>query len=259
MNRRLLLTGMNGTLAPHVATALRATGNEVIAWDRDSASPDDPDAVRDFLERSACTGILHLAMGSERWAADLAAFCADRDLPFVFTSTAMVFDHEPDGPHHESDLRSAKDDYGRYKIRCEDTVLAANPSAIVARIGYQIDPVRALGNNMIAHLDAQAASGGIRASRCWIPACSFMPDTAQALSWLLHHATDDGIAGVHHLDANAHDAWDYHRLVLAQRDVLGRDWSVEVDESYRHDQRLLCSRNAIHRFALPSLSVRLSR
>ena len=55
----------------------------------------------------------------------IARLAAATDLPFLFTSTAMVFDHEPDGPHRPADPRTARDDYGRMKIASEDAVLAA--------------------------------------------------------------------------------------------------------------------------------------
>ncbi len=93
----------------------------------------------------------------------------------------MVFAPRPNGPYTITSPRTATDEYGAYKIRCEDAVWQANPDAIVARLGYQIDP-DGIGNNMVAHTDAQqAADGMVRASTQWIPACAFLDDTAAAL------------------------------------------------------------------------------
>ncbi len=175
-------------------------------------------------------------MGSETWAAQLADYAKQHDVPMVFTSTAMVFDHSPNGPHQINHLRTAKDDYGSYKIRCEDAVLAANPNACVARIGYQMD-LDMLGNNMLAHLEQQAKNGGIEASRTWIPACSFMSDTALALCDLLEQRQ----LGVFHLDSNQQTAYGYDKIVVALKTHLNRDWAVRVTETYSHDQRLVGS------------------
>jgi dTDP-4-dehydrorhamnose reductase len=162
----------------------------------------------------------------------------------------MVFDHRPDGPHDVADARTSKDDYGRYKIECEDAVLMASPTPVIARIGWQIDLERP-GNNMLLTLDDwQRREGRVAASRAWVPACSFMADTAQALLGLLTRP----LPGVHHLDSNAHEAWRFDELARALAREFGRDWRVEPNEDYRHDQRLVGGPSG-----LPPLSARLRR
>ena len=153
----------------------------------------------------------------------------------VFTSTAMVFHHEPDGPHQPHHLRTAQDSYGRSKIAAEDAVLAANPLATVARIGWQIDATRP-GNNMLMHLDQwQQREGHIGASRAWRPACSFMDDTAAALLGLLVQPP----GGIVHLDSNADEGHSFDRIVQGLKQAYGRSaWQIHVHEDYRHDQRL---------------------
>lgn len=244
-----LITGLNGTLAPHVARVLGAQGQAVVAWDRHRTPPDDALAAGAFLAATRPQGIFHLAIGSEAWAAQLARHAADHGVPFVLTSTAMVFHHDPNGPHRPHDPRTSQEGYGQLKIRTEDAVQAANPHAVLARIGWQMDP-GGQGNNMVAHLDAQQAEHGrIRASRHWIPACSFMADTARALVAL----AQEGAAGPVHLDSNAHDALPFPDVVRRLARTLERPWQVEETEDYHHDQRLL---DATER--LPRLSERLS-
>eukprot|EP01137_Pigoraptor_chileana_P014158 Opistho-2@68465 len=177
---RLLITGLGGTLAPGLAQAAQAAGIEVLGWDRRAVPADGSAEARAWLQAQAPDAIAHLAMGGADWAALLARHAAAQGLPMVFTSTAMVFHHEPDGPHRLFDERTAQDDYGRYKIACEDAVLAANAAVSVARIGWQID-AEAADNNMLMALDEwQRREGRVAASRAWVPACSFMDDTAQA-------------------------------------------------------------------------------
>jgi len=232
---RVLITGLNGTLAPRVAVAVRWRGAEVLGWDRRAVDPDDGVAAAHWLATARPDAIAHLATGGAAWAGLLARHAHAHGLPMVFTSTAMVFDREPDGPHHAHHARTAKDDYGRAKIACEDAVLAAHPQACIARIGWQIDATRP-GNNMLLHLDQwQQREGRVAASRAWRPACSFMDDTAAALVDLLQRPR----GGIVHLDSNADEGHGFDRIVLALKQAFGRrQWQVQLNEDYRHDQRL---------------------
>src|SRR5262245_29362856 len=111
---RLLVTGLSGTLAPHLVAAARRAGHEVVGWDRHTLPVDDAIATARWLDDEARPdAIAHLALGPVDWAARLALHAASRGWPLLFTSTAMVFHHEPDGPHAPGDERSARDDYGR--------------------------------------------------------------------------------------------------------------------------------------------------
>lgn len=245
----VLITGLNGSLAPRVAQAARRLGYTVAGWDRSAVSPDDLQAVARHLEDIKPKAIVHLAMGAESWAAALAKYALRHEISFVFTSTAMVFDHVPDGPHAADEQRTAKDDYGRYKMRCEDAVLDANSTAMVARIGWQMDPV-VVGNNMLHALDGwQERDGCVGASSAWRPACSFMTDTADALMDLLKSPRP----GVLHLDSNAQEGHTFDRIAAALAVRFERpQWKIRVHQDYAHDQRLAGGGQR-----MPALSTRL--
>ena len=243
---KILITGMNGTLAPRLAEAARAVGHTVVGWDRAAVNPDDEKLAGAWLSAQSVDAIAHLGMAPARFAGWLASRCPN----FLFTSTVMVFDHQPDGPHDVADERTAKDDYGRYKIACEDAVLQASQTPVIARIGWQIDPTQP-GNNMLRALDEwQQRDGHVAASRAWTPACSFMADTAAALLGLIERP----LPGVHHLDSNADEAWRFDELARALARQFGRDWRVQAHDDYRHDQRLVGGPSG-----LPPLSARLAR
>lgn len=247
---RWLVTGLGGTLAPVLAREARARGHEVLAWPRSEVAPDDAAAGDAWLQQHRPDAIAHLGMGSAGWAARLADHAAARGIPFLFTSTAMVFHHRPDGPHAVTDARNAEDPYGGYKRECEDAVQAACPAASIARLGWQIDPQQP-GNNMLMALDRwQQERGEVRASRSWKPACSFMQDTAAALAELLLQR----VAGVTHLDSNADEGHDFLSIVRALQQAFGRPaWNVTATDDYVHDQRL-----AGGGARLPALSARLA-
>ncbi len=245
----MLITGLNGTLAKRVSLEARRRGFSVHGWDRSLAPPQDTDACRTTLAQRRPGAIIHLAMGSEAWAARLAEYAFQHAIPFVFTSSAMVFDNVPDGPHGIADQRTARDDYGRYKMRCEDAILAANPQAMVVRIGWQID-LEVKGNNMLCTLDDwQEHQGCVAASRLWKPACSFMEDTAAALLNLIENPT----GGILHLDSNAEEGHSFDHIVAALRETGGRQhWQMRIHDDYSHDQRLMGGP-----VRLPALSERL--
>ena len=232
---RLLVTGLNGTLAPRLAAAARASGFAIVGWDRERVPPHDEGACAAWLQACRPDAIAHLATGGPAWAALLAGHAGQAGLPFVFTSSAMVFHHQPDGPHGVHDARTAQDDYGRSKIACEDAVHAAHAAATVVRIGWQID-AEARGNNMLAHLEqAQQREGCVAASRAWRPACSFIDDTVQALLALLAEPAP----GTVHLDSNAAEGHTFDAIVAALKQRFSRDtWLLRVHDDYRHDQRL---------------------
>lgn len=230
-----LVTGLNGTLAPVLARTARALGAEVVAWNRNLVPPEDASAAEAWLRRERPDAIAHLGMGSVDWAARLARYCAERSCAFVFTSTAMVFHHVPNGPHAVGDKRNAQDGYGQYKRACEDAVLAAYPGASLVRIGWQIDPLQK-GNNMLMALDRwQLEQGCVQASRSWRPACSFMEDTAVALAGLMTAP----VPGALHVDSNAEEGHDFAQIAQALKQAFGRvAWDIRTTEDYVHDQRL---------------------
>lgn len=242
---RLLVTGLGGTVGPELARVARAAGADVLRWDRSRVPPDNAAAVAAELDRLAPAAIAHLGFGPEAWAAQLAALAAARGLPMLMTSTAMVFHHEPDGPHAAGDARTAQDNYGRYKIRCEDAVRAASATAGIVRLGWQIRlPAPAGGtNHMLAALDAELGRNGhIGASTAWRPACSCLDDTAQALwAWLdEEHRQPGRRPRLWQIDANADDGHDFAQIARALGAAAGRrHWPVHEHRDYRHDQRLV--------------------
>jgi dTDP-4-dehydrorhamnose reductase len=246
---RFLVTGARGTVGQVLVPTLEAAGHEVHTWDRDAIPPEDAAAGARHVEEVRPHWVCHLAMGPEEWAGRLAAEAGERGARMLQVSSAMVFDASSPGPYTLDAKPGPGDDYGRYKLRQEELVQAADPLALIVRIGWQIGTARG-GNQMLEALHAQAeADGEIAASRKWIPATSFLDDTCEALLALMER----GSVGLHHLDSNAGCAWTYDRLVAALGERYGDPgWSIRVHEDYVHDQRLIDARVPI-----PTLADRL--
>ena len=192
-----LVTGMNGTVAPIVAHALRREGHDVAGWDRNAVSETNPEASLRYLDECWPGIVFHIGMGPPEWAALMARWCHDNERRFVFTSTVSVFSGNSDKPYTVDDLPDATDEYGRYKLACEKAILAANDSALIVRLGWQIGNAPG-SNNMVDFIEQNAVDGVIDLSRNFRPGCSFLVNTADAL---LDLASRDE-RGLFHLDGN---------------------------------------------------------
>jgi dTDP-4-dehydrorhamnose reductase len=63
----------------------------------------------------------------------LAEICATANIPFVFTSTDLVFDGTKP-PYRETDLLSPINTYGEHKVAAEQAILTAYPQATICRM-----------------------------------------------------------------------------------------------------------------------------
>ena len=213
------------------------------AWDRTVSPPGDHFAA-DYIDSVAPDVLFLLAVNSDgtgdgrivdvEWPATLAAIGAARDVAVVFTSSVMVYGALA-GPFTVDSPVDTAPGYGAAKLAAESAILEAGGR--VVRLGWQIGNGRD-GNHMVSHLDRQAAAGPIGASRRWLPACSFLEDTASALV-----QTVDLPPGVYLADGNS--AWSYCEIVLALRTHLDREWDVIADDTFVQDQRMMDLRLAV--------------
>ena len=230
---KMLVTGLRGTVAPALADTLRAAGHTVVGWDRGAVPPEDAAAVRDHIHAVRPDGFFHLATGAPAWAEEAARTCAAAGIPFLFTSSVSVYSSGQRGPFGVEVPPQPHDDYGRYKLDCEQRVHAANHDARVVRIGWQIGD-RPGGNHMLDHLERTAqAQGFLEASVHWYQACSFLADTAAGLAHVLQALP----GGLYHLDGNP--GLTFHEIVCALNRRHGNRWDVRPVEAPRLDNRLL--------------------
>lgn len=255
---KILMTGARGTVGRAVVEQGRRQGCEVVAWDRAAAPPEDPGAAQRMVEQTRPDALMHLAVPSQgtgrpdegrlvniEWTERLARLAARAGVPFVFTSTVMVFTDHARGPFTPASEPDARDGYGGEKREAEARARAANPNAVVARLGWQIGSTTG-SNNMLDHLERQAREHGeIRASTRWLPACSFVEDTAAALLRLIRQPGD-----LYLLSSN--ERWNFFEIVSALNAHHGGRWRVTPTEDFVYDQRMLDPRPG-----LPSLAARL--
>ncbi|MCG6200509.1 sugar nucleotide-binding protein [Psychromonas antarctica] len=246
--KRLLITGLNGTVAPVVANLFKNKGWDIIAWDRSLADPENTTQSAAFFDQYSPDAVCHLAMGSESWAGWLAEKTKQKSIPYLFTSTAMVFANKPNGPFTIDRDRTANEQYGQYKIRCEDRIWQHNPDAMIARLGWQIGET-AGGNNMLEHCHQQMQqNNAIEASTRWFPACSLIRVTAQ----IIYQLIERNEPGLYHIDSNTEEKLSFYELLQKLNQHHNAQWLINSSEAFEYDQRLLDNR-----IKVPSISASL--
>ena len=158
---KILITGASGLLG--INLALEAGSRyEVIAVDRRKlrntpfriikADLLHPGAVDRVLDEARPDWVIHCAAMANleeceanpslarlingQLPGELAAACCDRGLSLIQISTDAVFDGTKDIPYTEEDPTNPISIYARTKLEGEQAVLAAYPSAIVARVNF---------------------------------------------------------------------------------------------------------------------------
>lgn len=259
---KVLVTGLRGTVGRALETRLRGDGHQVIGWDRAAVPIDRYDAMERFVVGAAPDVVVNLAIASQPtgrdreawlvnydWPSELAWICRQHELRFVHASTAMVFSPAAAGPFTIESTPDAEHGYGHEKRMAEARVRYQNPQATVVRLGWQIGDAPG-SNNMIDYLDHQAREHGqVAASSRWLPACSFLPDTAAALVRVLTAAP-----GLYQIDAN--ERHSMFEIASALSDHHGRRWRIVETTEPVQDQRMIDPRLAVTPLArrLPALA-----
>jgi dTDP-4-dehydrorhamnose reductase len=220
---------------------LRAVGDEVVPWDRAKVPIDRYDEMEHFVRESDADVLFHLAVAgwavTYEWTSELAWICRVLGRRFVFTSTAMVFSDRAVGPFTPSSTPDANEGYGKEKREAEARAFYQNPNATVVRLGWQIGDGTG-ANEMRASLLRR--EGPIEASVRWLPACSFLEDTAAAL-----RRAAMATPGLYLVDSNTR--WTFYEVARA---LVGE--RVVPTEGFAQDQRMIDPR-----LKVPPLDTRL--
>lgn len=230
---KAIVTGMSGTVGAVLAQALGQAGHEVTGWDREVVPPDEATAVTQFIQREQPDWLFHLAMGSPDWAAQMATVCTEVGCRFLYTSSVSVYSGTQTGPFTVQNQPMPDDDYGRYKLTCEQRIQHTCPEAHIVRLGWQIGHAPG-GNQMVDYLHRTfQEKGDIEASTNWFQACSFLEDTAVALI----HTIRQLPGGLYHLDANP--GLSFYEIVSHLNQLHGRSWQIKPTDTPQLNNRLL--------------------
>lgn len=257
-----LVTGARGTVGAVLCRRIVEHGGVAHGWDRHEAPCGDFDAARRLLDRLQPTVVFHAALPSqptgienegwlvnEKWTSDLAALALERSIAMVFVSTVMVYRNTAQGPFGPDTAPDETEGYGAFKRQGEMAARSANPRVHVVRLGWQIGH-EASGNNMVFHLDKQFRENGeITASTRFLPATSFLEDTADGLIAAAQREPGDYL-----LDSNP--GYNLYQIACAVNELRGNPWKVRATEDFSQDQRMIDPRVPITRLEqrLPALA-----
>ncbi|MBN8645083.1 MAG: sugar nucleotide-binding protein [Planctomycetes bacterium] len=229
-----LVTGMNGTVAPALASVLRASGWRVTPWDRSSDPVDDRAVVERVLERCRPDWVCHVATGSPDWAEWIAQWCGANRTRLMWTSTVSIYADSTPAPLGVDAPALANDDYGRYKADCERRVRGACPSALVPRLGWQIGEAPG-SNTMTDYLfrTAREKDGIVEASEAWIPSTAWLGDTATAIAGLMTR----GAEGPFQLEGNG-AGLSMFDLATAVNRKFAAGWTIVQTRTPAMDRRM---------------------
>lgn len=178
----LLITGASGFLGSWLCEAAQTQWQVTGLYNRKPGS----DAAVNWVQANLCElekldalitrlqpqAIIHLAAISntphcEAYPAEtaklnvdvaiaIAQTCAQRQIPFIFTSSDLVFDGE-NSPYKEDAPVNPHTVYGQQKAQAEAGIMAAWPEAIVARMPLMfgpsnVDPSKTAPNNFMTRL-----------------------------------------------------------------------------------------------------------
>lgn len=256
---KVLVTGSSGTVGKALTRKLIERNHPVFTWDRTLIPPGNPAATERYLDRIQPDLLFHLAIASTptgiqnesrivncEWPKLLAEQSFRRNIRFVFTSTVMVFSSKSTGPFTPDSIPDETEGYGYEKRIAEEFVRQANPDSAIVRLGWQIGDSPG-SNNMIDFLENTMRSHKLISASCkWLPACSFLSDTADALLSLGRR----GLKGTFHLDSNTR--WSFFDIASALNRQRNYPWQVVKTEDFVFDQRMLDPR-----ITLPSLETHL--
>jgi dTDP-4-dehydrorhamnose reductase len=161
----MLVTGASGFLGWHLCRAAQTTWQVEGTYHRQAPTLPgvglhaidltDASTALSWLETLAPDAVIHTAALSQPNRCEqepelshamnveatqvLAAFCAQRAIPFVFTSSDQVFNGQA-APYSETDIPTPINRYGHHKAEAEALIQTLHPTATICRMPLMYGP-----------------------------------------------------------------------------------------------------------------------
>ncbi len=169
---KILVTGASGFLGYHLLQAMEGKCTAFCQYHQQPILQPTPNKfaidltrqneIESFFSNNKVDAIIHAAAISDSnfcennkaisyqlnvWASEfLAQLAKELRIPFVFTSTDLVFDGKK-GNYSESVAPSPLMEYGRQKVLAEEKIIAANENSLIVRLPLLYGAVQASQKN----------------------------------------------------------------------------------------------------------------
>ena len=259
MNKKVILTGANGTIGKVLLQKLLLEGYEVEKWDRTKVPIDNYSLMEEYIKRIKPECLFHLAAITSfdpeqrkdswkvnyEWTSELAWLCKLHSVKFIFTSTGMVFSEKQQGPYDINTIPEENYGYGHEKRMAETQIFHQNPEAVVLRLGWQIaeegrNSILTWLENTASHVEVMSTSAS------WLPSCSYVDDTSDIII-----AATQYQPGIYMVNSNT--KWTFYEIAFALKELYHKDWKIVPVKSDIRDRRMLDDRVKI-----PDLKNKLS-
>lgn len=148
---------------------------------------------------------------------EMAAACADLDIPFLTFSTDYVFAGDADEPYLEDQAPAPVSAYGRSKLIGEWIAAAAHPRSLIVRTSWLVSSTH---DNFVSAILRRASAGSVRV----VDDQRGKPTVAHDLAVASAQALDTGSSGIVHLANSGETTWfEFAREVVRE---AGMDVSV---------------------------------
>ena len=218
--KNLLVTGISGFLGWHIARMPQTDWDITGTYHQNKVSiPSGKTLLLDLTDEAALasvlrkvkpSAVLHLAAASDpnfceenpqisqavnvEATVHLAEYAARKKIPFLFTSSDLVFDGQK-GQYKETDQPSPVNRYGLHKAVAESKVAEINPKAIIARLSLMYGLTDRTDNFLSGWLEKAKAGEAFQAFNDEFRSPASGTDIARGLLLLL----DNKAKGIWHL------------------------------------------------------------
>jgi dTDP-4-dehydrorhamnose reductase len=241
-SRPLLILGKTGSLGQAFAKACDVRGLPYYLLSRQEVDICDPLSIERALDSTNPWAVIN-ATGyacvdeaeadpetcfriNSDGATNLAEICARRKIGLVCFSSDLVFDGFKQSPYIEEDATSPLGIFGKSKSSMEKRVMAACPTALIARTSHLFGPWSE--KSFVAQTLRTLSRGGcVTAPRDTVVSPTYMPDFVTATLDLLV----DGAHGIWHLTNGGGMSWsEVFKMTARQFGFQGKIRDITYEE-----------------------------
>lgn len=213
---RVVVTGSKGMLGRDLVSLLNSR-HEVIPLSRSEADITQADQVWRAIGGARPDAVIHTAAFTavddcERQPGvafqvnadgtlNVAEACKRLRIPMLYVSTDYVFDGEKPSPYEEDDDPHPLNEYGRSKLRGEESVMDLVEKYWIVRVSWLFG---AFGRNFVRTILGLAQTGKpLQVVDDQVGAPTYTRDLAMKLGEIL----EDGPSGIYHVTNQGHCSW----------------------------------------------------